>query len=45
MTDKHPAVLAAARSVINYGESHGMEESMRNEERTSAELRKSKAGS
>ena len=39
IVDKHPAVLAAARSVINFGAEHGMEESMRNEERTSAELR------
>jgi enoyl-CoA hydratase/carnithine racemase len=43
MTDKHPAVLAAARAVLNYGETHGMEESMRNEERTSAALRKATA--
>ena len=43
MTDKHPAVLAAARAVLNYGETHDMEESMRNEERTSAALRKAKA--
>jgi len=45
MTDKHPAVLAAARSVLNYGEAHGMEEAMRNEERASAELRAAKARS
>ncbi len=40
MTDKHPAVLAAARRVLGFGETHGMEDSMRNEERASAELRK-----
>jgi enoyl-CoA hydratase/carnithine racemase len=39
IVDKRPEVLAAARRVINYGAEHGMEESMRNEERTSAELR------
>ncbi len=42
IVDKHPAVLAAARRVINFGAEHGMEESMRNEERTSAELRKAR---
>ncbi len=45
MTDKHPAVLASARSVLNYGELHGLEEAMRNEERESAALRRAKAGS
>ena len=40
MAEKRPEVLAAAKQVINYGEAHGMQESMRNEERTSAELRK-----
>jgi len=34
-----PEVVAAAKAVVNYGAEHGMEESMRNEERTSAELR------
>ncbi len=42
MTDKHPAVLAAARRALGFGETHGMEDSMRNEERASAELRKAK---
>ncbi len=39
IVDKDPAVLAAPRRVLNFGAEHGMEESMRNEERTSAELR------
>ena len=43
ITDKHPAVIAAARSVLNFGETHGMQEAMRNEERTGIELRKAKA--
>ena len=45
MTDKHPAVLAAARAVLGFGETHSMEDSMRNEERESAALRKAKAQS
>ncbi len=40
MAEIRPEVLAAAKRVIAFGESHGLEESMRNEERTSAELRK-----
>ncbi len=40
MAEKRPEVLAAAKQVLNFGESHSMEESMRNEERSSAELRK-----
>ena len=40
IAEKRPEVIAAAKQVINFGEAHGMEESMRNEERTSAELRK-----
>ena len=39
MAEIRPEVLAAAKRVIAFGESHGLEESMRNEERTSAELR------
>jgi enoyl-CoA hydratase/carnithine racemase len=35
-------VLAAAKRVLEFGEAHGMEESMRNEERTSAELRRAR---
>lgn len=35
-----PAVLAAAKAALDFGESHGMEESMRNEEQASAALRK-----
>jgi 2-(1,2-epoxy-1,2-dihydrophenyl)acetyl-CoA isomerase len=40
MAEKRPEVIAAAKQVIDYGEAHSMEEAMRNEERTSAELRK-----
>jgi 2-(1,2-epoxy-1,2-dihydrophenyl)acetyl-CoA isomerase len=40
MAEKRPEVLAAAKQVLNFGETHSMEESMRNEERSSAELRK-----
>lgn len=40
MGEKRPEVLAAAKRVLDYGETHGMEEAMRNEERTGAELRK-----
>jgi enoyl-CoA hydratase/carnithine racemase len=40
MAEKRPEVIAAAKQVLNFGEAHSMEESMRNEERTSAELRK-----
>ena len=44
MAEKRPEVLAAAKRVLDYGETHGMEESMRNEERTSSELRKARQG-
>jgi 2-(1,2-epoxy-1,2-dihydrophenyl)acetyl-CoA isomerase len=40
MAEKRPEVIAAAKQVIDFGEAHSMEEAMRNEERTSAELRK-----
>ena len=43
MAEKRPEVLAAAKQVLNFGEAHSMEESMRNEERSSAELRKLRA--
>jgi enoyl-CoA hydratase/carnithine racemase len=39
LTDKRPEVLAAARRAIGFGDTHGMQESMRNEERESAALR------
>lgn len=42
MAEKRPEVIAAAKQVINYGEAHDMEEAMRNEERTSAELRRTR---
>ena len=44
MAEKRPEVLAAAKRVLEYGETHGMEESMRNEERASGELRKARQG-
>jgi enoyl-CoA hydratase/carnithine racemase len=40
MAEKRPEVIAAAKQVIDYGEAHSMVDAMRNEERTSAELRK-----
>ena len=40
MAECDPAVLAAAKRALLYGEGHGMQESMRNEERESALLRK-----
>jgi 2-(1,2-epoxy-1,2-dihydrophenyl)acetyl-CoA isomerase len=40
MAEKRPEVLGAAKQALNFGEAHSMEESMRNEERASAELRK-----
>ncbi len=40
MAEKRPEVLAAAKQVLNFGETHSVEEAMRNEERSSAELRK-----
>ena len=40
IVESNPEVLAAAKQVLNFGESHSMQESMRNEESTSAELRK-----
>lgn len=43
MAEKRPEVIAAAKQVINYGQDHSMEEAMRNEERTSAELRKARS--
>jgi enoyl-CoA hydratase/carnithine racemase len=42
MAECPPEVLAAAKRALEFGESHGMEESMRNEERTSAELRRAR---
>jgi enoyl-CoA hydratase/carnithine racemase len=39
MADKDPAVLAAAKRALHFGETHGMQESMRSEERESAALR------
>ena len=44
MGDKRPEVLAAAKRALTYGETHGMEESMRNEERESALLRSARKG-
>jgi 2-(1,2-epoxy-1,2-dihydrophenyl)acetyl-CoA isomerase len=38
-----PLVMAAAKQVVNYGAGHSMEDSMRNEEKTSAELRAARA--
>ncbi|MBW2267020.1 MAG: enoyl-CoA hydratase/isomerase family protein [Deltaproteobacteria bacterium] len=40
MAEKRPDVLAAAKQALDFGEAHGMQESMRNEERSSAELRR-----
>jgi 2-(1,2-epoxy-1,2-dihydrophenyl)acetyl-CoA isomerase len=40
--DKRPEVLAAAKRALDFGETHGMKESMRNEERESAGLRPAK---
>ena len=42
MAEKSPGVLAAAKRALDFGECHGMEEAMRNEERASAELRKAR---
>ena len=42
MAEKRPDVLAAAKRALDFGETHGMEEAMRNEERASAELRKTR---
>jgi 2-(1,2-epoxy-1,2-dihydrophenyl)acetyl-CoA isomerase len=42
--DKAPAVLAAAKRALAFGESHGLEEAMRNEERESASLRRAREG-
>jgi len=42
MAEKRPEVLAAAKRALDFGETHGMEEAMRNEERASAELRKTR---
>ena len=42
MAECPPEVLAAAKRALEFGEAHGMEESMRNEERTSAELRRAR---
>jgi 2-(1,2-epoxy-1,2-dihydrophenyl)acetyl-CoA isomerase len=44
LTDKDPQVLAAAKQVLTYGESATMEEAMRNEEKTSGELRVRRGG-
>jgi 2-(1,2-epoxy-1,2-dihydrophenyl)acetyl-CoA isomerase len=38
-----PEVVAAAKAVVNYGAEHTIEEAMRNEESTSAELRKKRS--
>jgi 2-(1,2-epoxy-1,2-dihydrophenyl)acetyl-CoA isomerase len=38
-----PEVVAAAKAVVNYGAEHTIEEAMRNEEATSAELRKKRS--
>ncbi len=40
MAECRPEVLAAAKAALAFGADHGMEESMRNEERASAALRK-----
>jgi 2-(1,2-epoxy-1,2-dihydrophenyl)acetyl-CoA isomerase len=45
LADKDPQVLAAAKQVLTYGESATMEEAMRNEEKTSGELRARRRGS
>ena len=37
-----PLTIAAAKRVVNFGADHAMEEAMRNEERTSAELREAR---
>lgn len=42
LADKDPLVLAAAKQVLTFGESASMEESMRNEEKTSRELREAR---
>ncbi len=39
-TEMRPEVVSAAKKALLYGAEHGMEESMRNEERASAELRR-----
>jgi len=39
MAEKRPEVLAAAKRALGFGETHGMEESMRNEQRSSSALR------
>ena len=38
--ESRPEVIAAAKRAVTYGQDHGMEDAMRNEERSSAELRK-----
>ena len=40
--DKGPEVLAAAKRALDFGETHGMKDAMRNEERESAGLRAAK---
>lgn len=40
MAEKRPEVLAAAKRALHFGEAHDMQESMRNEERASAALRR-----
>jgi hypothetical protein len=40
MAECRPEVLAAAKRALHFGETHGMEEAMRNEERESAALRR-----
>jgi 2-(1,2-epoxy-1,2-dihydrophenyl)acetyl-CoA isomerase len=42
MAEKDPAVLAAAKAAITFGESATLEEAMRNEEKQSAALRETK---
>ena len=43
LTDKDPLVLAAAKQVLTFGEAASMEEAMRNEEKTSGELREARS--
>ena len=39
-----PLTIAAAKRVVNFGADHSMEEAMRNEQQTSAELREARRG-
>ncbi len=45
MAEAEAPVLAAAKRVLNFGELHDLEASMRNEEKTSVELRKERSRS